>query len=133
MLEIFNTKAITRKQRFTKALVFGILVSLGLIVAYILAIKLFQYILSDVVYIAFGYLIALTVREMGRGVQKQFSILAAVLTIVVIVSIDLVISGGDLRNLLDSLTYGGLYSLLSIGYRVLAVYIAYGQARVVGR
>ena len=141
MLKVFNVSALTQKQRFGKAVLFGSLTSLGLALVYIiinrtLAIEFFY------VYLAIGYLIGFSVMKSGRGVQLKFSILAAVLCFLTILLGDLLTNYPHAFNaperlgyLLLSLfsSYGDISfdSLLSIGFRVAAVGLAWQKARVV--
>ena len=89
MLKIFNTHAITRHQRFQKALLFGIPAALiiGILFGFINRILPLDF---QILYVLVGYLIGETVKETGHGIQIQFAILAVVLTLTAYLIGDLV-------------------------------------------
>ena len=142
MYKIFNTNAITRKQRFNRALICGIIASVVLGIVYGVLSSLIH-IEFSIVYLAIGYAIAKVVLEYGKGVQPRFSILAAVLCVVSIFIGDIIsmfgfeilfvpqLYGVVLMTYLHSLLSVNVSSLLSLLFRVGGVYIAYVYARVV--
>lgn len=142
MYKIFNTNAITRKQRFNRALICGIIASIVLGFVYGI-ISSMIHIEFSIVYLAIGYAIAKVVLEYGKGVQTRFSILAAVLCVISIFIGDIIsmfgfevlfvpqLYGIVLTTYLRHLLSMNISSLLSLLFRVGGVYIAYVYARVV--
>ena len=127
-MKVFNTRALTRKQRFTKALLVGTACALAAIAVLILVWHQFGPYMS-LLYIPVGFGIAMAIQNFGRGVQIQFSLLSVFLTLAVIVIVDLYAFG--VEGILEILTQYGIDSLWEIGYRAVALYLAYRYARVV--
>ena len=127
-MKVFNTRALTRKQRFTKALLTGIACAAAAIIILYILFNVFGLYMS-LLYVAVGFGIGMAIQYFGRGVQIQFSLLAAGLTLAVIVIVDLLTIGLD--NAMAYLTQFGLDSLWEIGYRAAAIYLAYRYSRVV--
>lgn len=124
MFELFTKPALTRKQRFSKALAVGITTALvGLVVRIVLA--LVYRIDFALLYALIAYLIALAIQKFGRGVQVQFSILAAGLAFAVILIGDLVVytNFGQFVAMLSS--------VFNVAVRIISVYIAFYFARIV--
>lgn len=76
MLKVFNSHAISRNQRFAKAILWGIPTALiiGIVYGIISYILPFEF---SIVHIGVGYLIGYVIKIKGRGVHLRFSILAA--------------------------------------------------------
>ncbi len=129
MFKAFNKPALTRRQRFTRAILFGSLFTLLITIVNIILIKVFH-LYFVILYLPIGLAIGNIIQYFGKGVQIQFSILAAVLTAVCILVCDLVAFNFDIGFYLSTFT-GGYDTLFDIGYRVAAVYFAYSSARVV--
>lgn len=145
MFEVFNKGALTRNQRFVRALVSGIIVTIVLAVAYGLVAQLLDFEFS-VVFVGIGYLIGTTIQKMGRGVQIQFSILGAVLAFLCFFFADIISWFGF--SVFSSFGYLGFaakywfqvffsfssidpWLVLSLMFRGLGVYSAYQNSRVV--
>ncbi|MCI5773422.1 MAG: hypothetical protein MR210_02565 [Erysipelotrichaceae bacterium] len=142
MYKIFNTNAITRQQRFNRALLCGSIASIVLGLAYGLFASMMR-IEFSVVYLGIGYAIAKVILEYGRGVQVRFSVLAAVLCVISIFIGDIIAIFG-FQSLFMPQLYGFIFftyirsllamnvsSLLGLLFRLGGVYIAYIYARVV--
>ncbi len=127
-MKVFNTRALTRKQRFTKALLIGGGCTLAAALILILLTYQFGFHMS-ILYVAVGFGIAMAIQHFGRGVQVQFSLLAAGLTLAVIVIVDLFAFG--VEGIMEILTQYGIDSLWEIGYRAAALYLAYRYSRVI--
>lgn len=127
-MKVFNTRALTRKQRFSKALLIGGACAVGAIILLVLLANQFGLYMS-LLYVPVGFGIGMAIQYFGRGVQVQFSLLAAGLTLAVIVVVDLLTIGLD--NAMAYLTQFGLDSLWEIGYRAAALYLAYRYSRVI--
>lgn len=123
MFELFKKPALTRKQRFSKAIIVGSVTAVICLVVRIVLAKSFSVDIS-LVYALAGYLIGLSIQKLSRGVQVQFSILAAALTFVVILLGDLVVytTFGQLVHMLSS--------IFDVAVRVVSIYIAYYFARI---
>ena len=141
MLKIFNSTALTQKQRFLNALLWGSLAGLVLTVLYV-ALYSFIHVEFSIVYLGLGFAIGWVIQETGHGVQIRFSILAAVICILVIFFGDLfsffpayyIFGGGFvecLRYLLAIYLSVDFSSVLSIIFRLGAIYLAFRYARVV--
>ncbi len=129
MFKAFNKPALTRRQRFTRALIFGSLFTILMTVLNVVLIKVFH-LYFVILYLPIGLVIGNVIQYFGKGVQIQFSILAAVFTVVCILVCDMVAYNFDMAYYLSTFT-GGYDTLFDIGYRVAAVYFAYSSARVV--
>ncbi|MBE6116263.1 MAG: hypothetical protein E7187_05495 [Erysipelotrichaceae bacterium] len=128
MLKIYNSYAVTRKQRFINALVTGIpaaLVCIGIfwVVSNIIGVYM------PVLFIPAGYLISYVIQRFGKGVQIQFSVLAVILTAAVIIIGDLT----TFRNLqmIMLLFTNGVSGLWNIGYRAVALILAFHNSRII--
>jgi hypothetical protein len=142
MLKVFNSHAISRNQRFTKAIVWGVPTALitGIIYGIISSVSPFEF---SIVYIGIGYLIGYVIKNKGRGVHLRFSVLAAGLTILAILIGDvLTIFGLDAFGSLDNLIFAfsstimlwlsaNIGTLISLLFRIIGVYFAYTNARIV--
>ncbi len=145
MFQVFNKGALTRNQRFARAVVFGTLASLSLCLVYGL-ISSSMRIEFSYAFVLMGYLIGLAIQKIGRGVQVQFSILGAVLAALTFVFADLIAWYGfsvftsldflmfGLRswlNVMMNFTAGGVSGLLSLLFRGFGVIVAYQNSRIV--
>lgn len=140
MLQIFNTSGLSQKQRFLQALVAGALASIVFIFAYFLISKLMYSIGIEFAYayIAIGYGIGWVIKKTGHGVQMKFSVLAAVLCVIVIIIGDMVtvfpmeLIFSDFLFCLQTVIrfYFSLDFIISLVFRILGVAMAFGNARV---
>lgn len=142
MYKVFNTQAITRNQRFNRAIIFGSLASLGCSLVYGLVSSMLH-IDFAIFHMVIGYVIGGVIKEYGRGVQPRFSILGACLCALSIFLGDIigrygfgifmmpqlygVVIVGYLRSLLST----NFNSLLGLLFRVEGIYLAYKNSRVV--
>ncbi len=142
MLKIYNKSAITQNERFKKALIFGILAAVGLTAVYVLINNVLKTVEFSIIFILLGYAIGYVVKTTGRGVQTKFSVLAAVLCFLIIVF-------GDLFTFFPSIIFypqswiaglGIVFSsyasismstILSLLFRVYAIYVAYNSGRII--
>ena len=125
MLKVFNKAALTRKQRFSRALLVGGVV-MALLTAIMVLIILHYGIYIEIVLAGIGFCIGYSIQYYGKGVQIQFSILAAVLTVISILICDFCAYGG-LGGILEIMSY----DFISIIIRVAAVVLAYRYARII--
>lgn len=145
MFQVFNKGALTRNQRFLRAVLFGTLASAILCIVYGLISSLLR-IEFSYAFVAIGYLIGLTIQKMGRGVQMQFSVLAAVLAVLTFVFADLIAWYGfgvfssleflmfgirSWASVMLNFTSGGVSGLISLVFRGFGVIAAYQSARIV--
>ena len=145
MFQVFNQRALTRNQRFLRAVVYGTLASAGLCIAYGLIASM-MHIEFSYAFVGIGYLIGLTIQRMGKGVQIHFSVLAAVLAVLTFVFADLIGWFGfgvffsldylmfGLKtwvSLMLNFTTGGVSGLISLVFRGFGVIVAYQNARIV--
>ncbi|PKM65172.1 MAG: hypothetical protein CVU94_08965 [Firmicutes bacterium HGW-Firmicutes-19] len=142
MLKVFNSHAISRNQRFTKAIIWGVPTALitGIVYGFISHISPFEF---SIVYIGIGYLIGYVIKNKGRGVHLRFSMLAAGLTIVAILIGDvLAFFGPEAFSSIDYVIFAfsstimlwlsaNIGTLIGLLFRVAGVYFAYTNARIV--
>ncbi|NCC57424.1 MAG: hypothetical protein EOM17_07315 [Synergistales bacterium] len=139
MLKVFNSKAITKKQRFIRALFAGLIVSIALAIA-TAYVSVSLRVQVSIIYLGIGYLIATVIRKQGRGVQLTFSILGASLTFLTILIADMLIVTNF--NLLGQFTNAFLFvirtwlstninGLIGLGFRIAGIYYAYINSRIV--
>ena len=142
MSNFFNTRGLSQKQRFWRALICGALASIVLLGLY-LVFSLFMAPVGwgySLVYLLIGIAIGQVIRYCGKGVKVSFSIMAAVFCILIIffgdvLSLFLIYPQTDyldyFRIILDFYFTADLNSMLSLAARVLAVIAAFQNARVV--
>lgn len=140
MFKVFNTQILNNKQRFTRALIFGIIATLISIVLYAFIVR-FLRISSSLLFVAGGFFIGWVIGETGHGVQSKFSILAAVCTVCMILLGELFAWFG-LSALNPSVFVSGLlfviqqtldvsiYNLMSLLFKVSAISISMQKARI---
>ena len=127
MLKIYNRNAITRGQRMNNAILFGTAAAIVCcIILWVVSNIIGVY--MPVLFIPAAYLISWLIRRYGRGVQLQFSLLAVGLTALVIIITDL-FTFHDLQTILLLFT-NGTSGLWNIGYRAVALILAFQNARV---
>lgn len=142
MLRIFNTKALTQNERYTKAIIIGIISALALSTLYGLLTRLIGVQLS-ILYVAIGFGLSRIIRNQGRGVQIKFSYLGAILTLSAIFLGDIFAYTGllafqSLSNFIEvSLLIIRLWLSVSINnilgllFRIYAIYYAFMNSRIV--
>ena len=131
MLKIYNTNAITRKQRFQNAVVSGAVAAVICMAVYIVLTSVFSIGFSmSILFVPAGYFIGWVIQRYGRGVQIQFSVLAVALTVLVIIVCDLFVYR-SVTLIIYVLTQMGFDSLWEIGYRALGLILAFQNARVI--
>jgi hypothetical protein len=142
MLKVFNSHAISRNQRFTKAILWGVPTALitGIVYGFISYISPFEF---SIVYIGIGYLIGYVIKSKGRGVHLRFSILAACLAVLAILIGDvLAFFGPAAFGSLDYIIFAfsstvmlwlsaNIGTLIGLLFRVAGVYFAYTNSRIV--
>ncbi len=128
MLKIYNSYAVTRKQRFMNALVTGIPAAL-LCIALFWVVSNIIGVYMPVLFIPAAYFISYVIRRFGKGVQIQFSVLAVVLTAAVIIIGDLT-TFQNIQMILLLFT-NGVSGLWNIGYRAVALLLAFHNSRII--
>lgn len=141
MFKVYNKRAVTRQERFMNALVVGIGATVAITFIYGLLASILRVEFS-VVYLAIGYAIGYVIQKYGRGVQIQFSILAAVLAALCFLFGDMIAMFGfrilitpqwwlsALRIEFAQLAATNINSLLSLAFRLGGIYFAYVNARI---
>lgn len=138
-MEIFNTKILNNRQRWNRACIFAVL---GTIISILVCvfIQRFLSIHSSLFYIVAALFLSWLILESGHGVQKKFSILAAVCTVCVIFFSDmfLILGFGTFFNLFEAIQFTlanflrmDFNNLLSLIVDVGAVMLAYERSRVI--
>lgn len=141
MLKIFNTTALTQRQRFARALLFGTLASAGLLVVYIFIGRVLEFEYSWL-FIALGFAIGYVIRETGHGTQIHFSILAVVLCFIVVFLGDIFSFFPQLLSYMEYFPECALLvlkfyitldmnSILNLVFRAGALIVAFTSARIV--
>ena len=142
MLKVFNSHAISRNQRFLKAVLWGVPTALltGIGYGLISNISPFEF---SIVYIGIGYLIGYVIKNKGRGVHMRFSVLAACLAVLAILIGDVLsLFGPEAFSSIDSMLFAfsttimlwlsaNIGTLISLLFRVAGVYFAYTNSRIV--
>ena len=141
-MRIFNTTALTQKERFAKALLIGI----GLAVVFIIVSTSIQKMLmlrSSVIYLLASLVIAQTLKKFGRGVQLKFAILGAILVFAVIFFSEIfIVFGYQVLLQPEVFTYAIKYvftswlsidisNLISLLLKVYAIHYAYTNSRII--
>jgi len=135
MLKIYNKQALTRNERFIRAVGYGVGATVGLTILYGLLAR----------FLMFEFSVVYTViRKYGRGVQVRFSVLAAVLAVVCFLFGDMIAYFGfgvftmgfqffmlAFRMVLQSLIGTSMNALLSLMFRIGGGYLAYKHNRFV--
>lgn len=141
-MKIYNSHALTKHQRFLKAIAYGVPAALVAAIAYGLISRALR-IEFSLVYLGIGYFIGYVIRTYGRGVQPRFSFLGAGLAVVAILLGDMISIFGlpafySLANFTYALTYvlrtlvsTNINSLLRLLFRAGAVYFAYTYSRTI--
>jgi hypothetical protein len=139
MFKVFNSHALSSKQRFLKALLYGVPTAIGLGIAYGIILRIIP-IAFSLVYVGIGYLIGVVIRKYGRGVQPKFSILAAALSVFSFLLSETVRMVGLNFSLnvlwlmffiLPQRYLGSINGLINLAFVVYGAYIAYRMARIV--
>ena len=128
-MKIYNTNALTRKQRFQNAAVVGAAAFVVFLAIWMVVLKVIG-VYFPLLYVAFGFGMGYLIQRFGKGVQIQFSILSAGLMLVLLLICDLM-TFGSVTHLIKLFAEAGITALFEIGYRVLAVYFAFINARVI--
>ncbi len=140
-MKIYNKSAITRQERFQNAVIAGVLSTLVCLIGYGFVSSILR-IEFSIVYLGIGYFVGEMIRKYGRGVQPQFSILAAVLVSICFIFGDMItIFGFDIlfnplhwftgiQVVFMQLLSTNISSLLSLLFRIGGVYFAYNNARI---
>ena len=137
-MEIFNTKILNNRQRWKRALLFGIGATIlsGIVIGFAQRILGFT---SSLFSFAIAYFISWIILETGHGVQPKFSILAAVCCAIAIIISDMIGYFGiyaflnpffSIYMVIINYLSVNASNLLSLGLKALAIYYAYGKARV---
>lgn len=138
-MRVYNTRSLSQNQRFYRALVYGILCALGCGVGLGILQRMLP-IQFQLFYVGVGYAVAYVVREYGRGVHVKFSYLAGGLTLVALLLADAITIGGFfqlwnplvwLMVLRNWVQFTSLWGILSVAFRLGAVYLAYEQGRYI--
>jgi len=136
MIKVFNSFALSAKQRFIRALLVGIPTALGLGFLYGL-LTLFIPIRFSIVYVGIGYLIGEVIRINGRGVQVKFSVLAAALALISFLLSDAIAMFGLNPSMIVGfmwilpLSYlNSLNGLIHIAFMAFGAFTAYQKARI---
>lgn len=136
MMKVFNSYALSSKQRFTRALIIGIASALGLGIAYGLITRILP-IRFSIIDVGIGWLIGQAIQKYGRGVQPKFSILAGICAlfsfllaeIIHVVGFNVIFYGPVLIALIGSY-FGSINGLIQVLFIAAGVYTAYHQARI---
>ncbi len=142
MLKVFNTNSLGQNERFLKAVLFGIPLSLILSILFAIIQRLLR-IRFSLLYLGLGYLIAYVLRKYGRGVQPKFAFLGLALTFSAMLLGDIFTLTGFmiLSNpsifvdaiiiTLNSWISININNLLTLLFRVYSLYIAYTSSRII--
>jgi hypothetical protein len=141
MLKVYNKRALTRNQRFVKALLYGGAATVAAIIVYVIISSILPFELS-LLYVGFGYGIGYVIRTYGKGVQPRFSVLGAVFAILLFVIGDAIVFYGwgvlvnpsafyNFTVLNIGAMVSGVNGLLGLAFRLAGVYFAFVESRIV--
>lgn len=145
MFEVFNSGALSQKQRFWKALIVCVPASIliGIIYGHIqYSFLSFGFSIGfSIVYIGIGYGIGWLVQTVGRGVQVRFSILGAVCTFIAFLLAE-ICSVGGIQNIFNiqmtftviSYLFTNLFNpnvFLGFLFEAIGIYVAFMNSRFV--
>ena len=144
-MKIYNAKYLDNTQRFIVAIITGLIAAIILGNLYGL-ITAFLHIEFSVMFIAIGYGISATIKHFGRGVHTRFMVVGAIMTFLAIFIGDLT-SALSINRVAVLFTSGNLsvfattflsylrsfaslnpYTLISLGFRLVGIYIGYTQS-----
>ena len=144
-MQIYNANALNNNQRFVKAIIIGVLSSVGIGLAYGLILSL-VHIQMEIFFLAMGWCIGQVIQKYGRGVGKKFQVLGAICTFLAILIGDLCYSfgiGGIFHILFNPSTWGmalriwmqlhlstSISNLLGIAFRIFGIYFGYYYASI---
>lgn len=134
-MKLFDTRTLNQNERFQRALILVIPISIVIGILYALVQRLLFSMEISVIFIMIGYLIANVILRVGRGAQPRFRYLAVICYILVILIGDVLIpsllQGSDflinIRWYVASLL-SGFNGLISLLFRAIGGVIAYNQA-----
>ena len=139
-MKIYNTRALTRNQRFMNAVIAGSIAAIlsGIILGFVLRIVPIAF---DIFYLAVGYAVGYAIRNYGRGVQPRFSVLGAAMTFIALVIADSIRFVGLLGviNPASWIMVIGYYvtslssipGIINLIFRICAIVLGYEQSRIV--
>ena len=139
-MKIYNTRALTRNQRFINAVIAGSIATIlsGIVLGFVLRVVPIAF---DIFYLAVGYAVGYAIRTYGRGVQPRFSVLGAVMTFVALIIADSVRFVGLLGVINPAVwimvinyyitSLVSISGIINIIFRVCAVVLGYEQSRIV--
>lgn len=139
MIKIYNSKLMNNKQRFNKAILYGLLAAIGCSIVFSLIVKVTNFSFS-IFYLLTGYIISKTISDVGRGVQVKFSYLGAGLTILSIILTELFIYTDysilfqpsywlpGIKMVLTIWSNFNTNSIITVFFQVWAVYIGYSNS-----
>ena len=133
-MNIFDTRSLSQTQKFQRISIIGTVAAILLGFVYGFVSQLAGGWELHVLYLFLGYVIASLVRKVGRGAQKRFQILGAVLTLVVILVGDMLypylMLNASLNSIISfTLNYlSGISGLLSLAFRASAIYVGYSNS-----
>ena len=134
-MNIFDTRTLSQTQKFQRISIIGSIAAILLGFVYGFVSQLAGGWELHGLYLFLGYVIASLVRKVGRGAQKRFQILGAVLTLVVILVGDMLFPFLMLNASLSSIIsftlrnyLSGISGLLSLAFRASAIYVGYSNS-----
>lgn len=139
MFRVYNSFALTSKQRFIRACLFGFPTAIGLGIAYGI-ISRFMPITFSIIYVGIGYVIGYVIQKFGRGVQPKFSYLGAGLALLAFILSDIVRYFGfnlgynllsQIMAIVSQVYLGSIYGLINLAFIAWGVIMAYNTARIV--
>ena len=144
-MKIYNVRALTRNQRFAKAVFGGVLAMFACAIILGYGLRFLSFIqfplVFDFMFLAVGYGVGYGIRMYGHGVQKRFSILGAILTAIALLLADSIYMIG-IRGLITPSIWlyviqiklyslSSLSGILSVIFRIGAIIVGYEQSRIV--
>ena len=136
-MKVYNKTALTRNERFIKAIIYGTLATIIIAIGYGLIFNFAKIpFMFSMTYILIGYAIGYVIQIKGKGVHLRFSILAVILTLIAFLFGDLIRMFGlsifaNPTNLFLSIKLWLLrIDMIELIFKGLGLYYAYINARI---
>lgn len=143
-MKVYNSHFLKNKQRFPRAIITGLLASIGcaILIALYERINPIPISFTPFLYIASAYGISHVIKEYGRGVEAKYSyigiacmvfcvFLSKFILIILLTGFDFSLLGFYTNVAMRSFFAGNLNSIIDIACIAYAIYIAYYNARIV--
>ena len=139
MFKVYNSSTLTNKQRFTRAAIAGFAAMVIRFLVYCIIVSLLH-VSSALLFLAMGYFIGWVIQYFGHGVQKKFSIMAVIYTVLAIVlseaaAIYISVPFISILEIIPLVLAGyldvSINNLIGLILRITGIMVAYQTSRIV--